>query len=472
MSAQLPAQLAAIAGHEVTVPPRSMLGRYMSPADPAPLLEFLAAHGPKADALVVSVDLLLHGGIEVSRDARLSKPSAHARFDAMAAALAPFGDKTTLFSCITRSTITATREPELALWSDLASLNALRGRILDSELEEQRNLLRARVPASVVASYDFARERNHEIAQRVARLAAERKVARAVFLQDDSGPHGPHVRELEELRALSAGAPVDFMPGTDEAGTLLTASVITQASSWLPRVSFMLSDAPAMGRTALYEHEPFRESLHSHLRPLGILVDNTNPEVQIFLHPPVKNSRDLFLDAEPDAELDLTEFAAKLYESIADEKDTILIDCAHANGADPNLMDSLPPELLGRLTGFAAWNTASNTLGCALAQTAMVAIGKRAGSFSPGANARFTRLRLLDDWLFQTIARRELGKKCKAQHIDRFQFGGDGARLDAELDNRLHELEAEHLSASRLRFAARFPWHRLFECELDWIEAP
>ncbi len=437
----LPKSLAAVGGHEVRIPARASLGRFMTPGDTRYMLRFLREEASKSDALVVSADMCVHGGLEVSRDGRLSLEEALKRLNRLEEVLAPFGSKTALFSTLTRGTITVTRESELKVWKAMTAGSRFWGG----------------------RDYLSARKRNHEVNKR---LAAWRRVSSLLFLQDDTGPKGPHIAELGELARLAGGATVRFMPGADEAGALLVAAAIVKTQRRPVRIRVIPSDAKAMRNFALYEPRAFSESLKSHLEPLNIRIDAEDPEVDFFVNPPLRNSRDLFLEEPGRRQRDTTAFASAIRRSAGD---AVLADCAHGNGADPFLMKDLSQAILERLAGFAAWNTASNTLGTALAHAAMIAVGRRDGSFCVQSSRRLTRLRLIDDWIFQSLARPEFARRCISEGLDRFDFDGKDSTLNRALDRRMHELSGKVLPKDTPRYRATFPWGRLFETKITWL---
>ncbi|MEV4285687.1 DUF4127 family protein, partial [Nonomuraea bangladeshensis] len=137
-------------------------------------------------------------------------------------------------------------------------------------------------------------------------------------------------------------------------------------------------------------------------------------------------------------------------------------DVADANGADPALVMALREAgLLPRLAGYAGWNTAGNTIGSALAQgcSRLLAAGDR----QLAEHARTLVHRLLDDWGYQTSARRG------------FLTPGTALRPD-QVERELGELLADlGPPADKLRIApgsVSFPWDRPFEIsfELEHLE--
>ena len=466
---ELPRDLAAVAGHEVIMPPIARLGRYMRPADTDYVLGFLAANAASADRIVISADMCVHGGIEVSRDARLTLKQAQARLDLLAKILKTCGKKTSLFSMITRGTITATKETELKLWEYTGEYNGLRGRKLNPAQQVRFKELEAAIPARVLADYNFARSRNHTINLRIAGWAGRGLAERVLFLQDDAGEHGPHIQEQKDLAKAAAGQ-ADFMPGADEACSMLVAGAIVKVCGCQPSINIFPSDTRAMKNYALYERDPFTKAIKAHLPPLGLRAVKSGGDLDFFVNPPHKKSVDLFLCKHPGRARDTAAFAARIKKARAAGRDAVLADCAHCNGADIYLMRDLGKAGIAALSGFSAWNTASNTLGTALAHAAMIAVGRAMGTLNEAASLSLTRLRLAEDWLFQTLVREEFSAYCMKNKVDRFNFGSKGKRMDTLLNARIKELSAALMPAGCQSFRAIFPWGRLFEARITWTK--
>ena len=79
-----------------------------------------------------------------------------------------------------------------------------------------------------------------------------------------------------------------------------------------------------------------------------------------------------------------------------------LADVTYSNGADNGFMNEFANRgNLEKLTAYNGWNTADNTIGFAIAQ------GILAPQISAEDNALLMRLRLVDDWFYQSNARRD-----------------------------------------------------------------
>ena len=87
-------------------------------------------------------------------------------------------------------------------------------------------------------------------------------------------------------------------------------------------------------------------------------------------------------------------------------------DVAYANGADLKLVPLLKRSIpLERLDGYAAWNTAGNTLGTVVAHATARFLARELdlGLESEAAHLEFLLLRFADDWAYQAVVRPQIG---------------------------------------------------------------
>ena len=66
-NADYPLQIAAATDLNLIVPPRELLGSKKQPADTGRLASWLTGQAAEADVLIVSIDMLVYGGIVPSR---------------------------------------------------------------------------------------------------------------------------------------------------------------------------------------------------------------------------------------------------------------------------------------------------------------------------------------------------------------------------------------------------------------------
>ena len=460
-SARFPAQLARMAGVEPLLPPQ--MDSFRTPADFAAQEAFLRGAADGADALVISLDHWCFGSLLASRSAEASAAEADARLDALEAILrAHPALRVSAYSVIMRSSISTLNRADLPHYQAMTEYSQqwhrwrLSGRTDD---EEKMNEIKARLPAELLARYHAVRARNHAVNQRAVALCRAGLMDRLLLLQEDAQPLGFHRLEQEALlRAAQGDERIFLHNGTDEAGMLLVAEAVRHGEPPLRvRAVFLHGDGSFV---PAFEDRPFSENLRSHARAVGIaLVESGEDCVLCVADPPSGHQGDM---SEPnDSPRDASDAAARVRAELATGKPVALLDVQCANGGDGSLLAALGPEAVNHLAGYAAWNTAGNSLGTALAQLRV------SGGHRDFACDRFTHERLLDDYLYQSVVRRRLNEQLTAAGEDVLCLR-DRPVAEQLLQAIFREAQAADPAMRCLPQPATvaLPWARTFEADI------
>ncbi|HEX7064273.1 MAG TPA: DUF4127 family protein, partial [Bacillales bacterium] len=158
-----------------------------------------------------------------------------------------------------------------------------------------------------------------------------------------------------------------------------------------------------------------------------------------------------------------------------DGKPVAIADLAYANGADPAMVIPLLSQIdINCLAGFAAWNTAGNTIGTVVAQAAMVHLRRLNSDESDNIAVKELMeqliLRLLEDFVYQSIVRQEVRNRYDESKLSREEL------LTVVKENFVPEAEGyfrekgfENIfSQWEVRIENIFlPWNRTFEIGMD-----
>jgi len=484
---QFPRRLGAIGCLDLHVPPKRLLGRFLRPGEPEALWEWLAEAARGADAVIVSADMLAYGGLIASRTTDVSRREAVSRVRRLRRLkrLQP-GLRVYAFAVIPRlgltvcSTRLAELGPALARCQELQARPEL-GTPETCELARLRDML----PAHMMAEHAAMRRRNLAVNKALIALAAEGALDFLVLAQEDAPSCGPHIGEQAELRAeaLSCGAGelTAIFPGADEQGMALLARAAGAAKS-AGSVYPIYSTARGARAMALFEDRPLAMTVAGQIGAVGLRVAPTEEDADIVLgvhSPPGAAQSDVNhitpASAPPPA------FIAHLADLARGGRDVALADVAYCNGADPALVMALAPyRLLPLVAGFAGWNTAGNTIGSALAQAALRRRGRGDGS-ATRAQVEFLFERLMDDYAYQTVVRREAYRFAR-EELGQFPLNLRRGRrravayIETALQMLGERLFAEHLAGAEVDgrrigelcdLRVRLPWPRLFEVEVE-----
>ena len=209
----------------------------------------------------------------------------------------------------------------------------------------------------------------------------------------------------------------------------------------------------------LYEDRPLGALVQAHLRAAGCVpeVDPASADWLLAVNGPATRQA----HRQPDTiTVDTTArhlpaFVDTLERALAGGRRVALADVAYPNGAEQRLMQGLEGRVpLARLAGYAAWNTAGNSLGSAIAMALVAGVATDRGAW-----LRLLFDRFVDDHLYQGRVRAEVARAL-----------GDPSPFD--LGARLGEAEA--LVDARLRPQAEALWQRHFAASgftLEWQPA-
>jgi hypothetical protein len=466
-----PARIGAIGGVEVLLPPRELLGNLERIADRAALGQWLLEVGPTADALVIGLDTLGYGGLIPSRrsDDSLETIMGH---------LAPLlrlkdaqpAKPIYAFNVTMRLSDSDVNEEEKPYWDRYGKLiyrwsfHQHRFKAEGNEDDRQiANEAKRQIPPEILEDYQATRARNFGFNQTMVRWTGADVFDALLLTQDDTSPFGLNVEEQHELVEMIRTTRLEeralVYPGADEVASVLVARAVNQLAGRTPQFAASWHPLDSKRLTAMYEDRPLWQTLRGQIRAAGgkEVGDEAKADVVIAINTPASGQGDLCLHLH----LERPDTPPRNLEPIlftlgeAGTKKLAFADVAYANGADPRLMPELVQRVgyagLMQLYGYAAWNTAGNTFGTLVATAAMASL--------PGADrqalTRFMTERLADDWLYQSVIRREL------QALKAAGAGLDA--LEAHLAERLAALWQETFPAVPARFRTCLPWKRPFE---------
>jgi hypothetical protein len=469
VSTRLPQMVGACGGADVVVPPEEVLPSFRQPADHDALADWLGEKAPEFDGVVISLDLIAHGGLVPSRLTGHRLPEVMERLDIVRRLPLRPGVRCLAAMVVTRvpNLDDATEEPEY--WArhgrELHALSAVlsdarNGRATEADV----NRARARIPDDIVHDWLQRRLRNHGANLGALELASDGSVDVLALTADDTAPRGLPAAErarLEELVGqLRIGERVFQYPGADEVPSVLVARMLGPATP--ARVAVHAADTDGLGRVAPYEDRPVIDTVRAQVAAAGAeIVDHVDDaDLVLAVHPPSGDAGDWALSPPVDVSpvghtLQLADDVARFVEA---GQPVALADCRWPNGGDPGLVSALAERgALDGLAAYAGWNTAGNSIGTAIAH-GLVRLGgdDRASTL---ASERLLVHRLVEDISYQTIIRSEL----------RTLIAHDLGAAEAEMTQRLdQELAGFGELGKRWRVrpgSTRLPWQRAFECD-------
>jgi len=456
-----PGQLAAWCGHECVIP--SEMDFFTAPASFESSRDFLLREIHGADALVVSADHLCYGSLLESRNDGVSEPEALRRLETLCEIRQRRPDLPIhVYSVLMRSSVSALCAGDLKLHRAMTEYSFYTDRAAQTGNEEDAHRARQayrQLPPEVLSRYRQARARNHAVNMRCAEMAENGVVDSLLLLQEDSEPFGFHKAEQRALMRkyghLLPGR-IRMHNGTDEGGALAVMKATAQKHP-LPPVAVRFLGWKDGAFIARYEDRPFAENVWDSLGYADLRTEADARDVLAVCCPPDGVQTDWPNPAHAEG---LEKEAEEIVRLAREKRNVYVLDVTRANGGAPALMQAVfrrTPDL--PLAGYSAWNTASNSLGTAIAQMMSDRLAGR-------INRSFFWERMLDDLAYQGVVRGELNDELEAAGEDLLHLS-DPLKAETLLREKLDAyLAGEPLFAQAPACTAQLPWGRTFEAEI------
>ncbi len=471
--------LGQIAGRAVVTPPRSLLGNNLQPGAPDAIIAWLNARAPRAQAYVLSSDMLAYGGLIASRVPGPSYADAFARLREIARLRSRYPDAWIgVFGTIMRLAPTgipanASYFAPYPVWLYLQQYANLHDPLEPSE-ESEAQRLRGLIGQNVLDAYLQTRARDYGVDQLLIDDARAKSIDRLVLGQDDAKTYGLHVPEVQALQryldASDLGGRASIEPGADELGMALVANTLARDAGWTPRVAVHYSTPQGALYQDPLEYAPIGVTIDRLISLCGGVRDDTAPDIALYVRVPSTGA------ALDDA------FLGSIRSGLDARRSVAVVDLSF-EGTYPEqkafATSLLTSGLASRLDAYAAWNTDANTTGTALAEAIAAGSGRRMHSYDALAHQTFTYVRFVDDVDFHDDVRPELNDWLAEQGVpDHTLLAPEVAGRTADRNRALLWYEAQQTLAQlypQLHIAAMsitLPWDRTFETAIDVRLAP
>jgi hypothetical protein len=474
VNTRLPADVAAIAGVGVVLPPAAILPAMKKPGDADGLGRWLsdAARDPATAAVVVCIDMLAYGGLIASRTTTDPVDAVLPRLGLLHEVRAARPElPVTAMSLVTRAGDSYSTDEEPDYWGsygrELHRLGAvLHARFIGDDAVEPP------VPDEVRGDFARRRLRNHIVNLAAIDLHHRGVIDTLLLTADDTAARS--AGSLEQtwlrhwLRALPARGGVLTHPGADEVGAILVARALAASHPEPVSIAIVCGEPDGLGRVAPYENQPVVDGARGQVAAAGARADESGrrPDAVLVVHAPEPGGGDWCGLVNADADRGPVDRTVATVREALDRGIAVgLADVRYANGGDPQLVDALRDAgLLLDLAAYGGWNTAGNSIGSVVAALVSTVVGRRTGTFNAGAARRLLLHRLLEDWAYQSVVRTRL----VVEHGLGINLGGLGHFTERDYaalaEQALRPMLADLEPAARIG-PLSLPWHRTFEID-------
>lgn len=499
-----PVQLGRLVSFNVILPPAELLGNYLTPGKPRELLQWLVDSAPAADASIISLDMLIYGGLIASRNILQDEDEILENLESLVHFLEKRPIRTIYGSgVIMRNTPTYTSPGVLKelpfflkIVNELYTVSMKEPELLESRIRQAERQLRGSISGE---RYFRARRRNHEINKRFIELQKKGHLDHLILGIDDVVTKGLNLYEKKLLEEKARGNNgISIYPGTDEMSMMLLSMLGCRHFRSAPGLSLLYSSVKGMEKTPLYEDRSIADLAESYIRLPGATIVKAMEDSDIVLGVhilPRGQKEAVWQHLRRTGRGQIESFVAKVQDLMESGKAVSIADIAYANGADSLLAACLRDHIrLPELSGYAAWNTAGNSLGTVIPQSILRWLSLKfrhrlqEPRLAEKSHHQFTFSRLVDDWLYQSDIRQKAGAHCQGKSISIFDLGKSHPNVERMVKTMIlpgaedifrrafagrYNLPSTSTRKARfsigdpLRLSVRLPWPRIFEVDVE-----
>nr|WP_092071983.1 DUF4127 family protein [Dendrosporobacter quercicolus]NSL48713.1 DUF4127 family protein [Dendrosporobacter quercicolus DSM 1736]SDM34992.1 Protein of unknown function [Dendrosporobacter quercicolus] len=463
----------------VLAPPAELIASRDKKGDPDQLWQWVKDHAGQADALILSGDALIYGGLVDSRTHEFGEAVLKARLERFQELQKahPF-TRVYVYSTVLRTPQGSAGGVEPAYYEqyggNIFQLTALRDKEeVEGLTKKEKKLLASNlaiIPPDALADWMQRRQKNFDINSSLIELNRQGLFKFFLLGRDDTAPYSQSHKESRELSILAADLPqsrFQTFPGADQLGMVLLARAYNDLTYRIPIVKVNYAAGAAKDSIPSYEDQKVGQSIVAHVVAAGGIVLNNPLKPDLIVN---VNTSATGKTLEAGSRKNTTvltpalhQFVDAIQAQVEAGKQVAVADISFANGADNALMTELSRRnLLDKLSAYSGWNTAGNTVGYAVGQ------GMLTGLTDDQDRKRLLAVRYLDDWAYQANIRQAL--------TEEFVYPNSGSpvylnelkpQLTAELEKRERQFAEQHLWLPPEQITATFPWNRMFEVNVN-----
>ena len=463
----------------VIMPPEKYIATNDKNGDPDGIWEWLQTKAPKADAAVVSTDSLIYGGLVASRTHNYTQAQLTERVKHLYELKNTLPIKLYTFSTIMRTPRASKGRVEPAYYSSVGPGIFAYSQLLDKKDQGklspaetlQLQALERNMKKSELGDWLARREKNLLVNQELIRMARSGKFHYFAIGKDDNAPLSATHMEGRKLSLATFDMSKDnfqLLDGVDQLGLLLIARAYNEANGVKPSVYPLYAPGVGAGTLPQYSDARLQDSVPQQIIAAGAVqaANAANANLVLALNTPqdgiVKDATaadNQFFSSPANRS-----FVSQIDAQLTAGRAVSLADISYSNGADNGFMDYFATNSnVTALAAYNGWNTADNAAGYAIAQ------GLLAQTMKPEAKNKLLRQRLIDDWFYQSNARRSISDELEKHNREdmKYDLGNAEKNVLQEVTLNCQTLANKYSVTHDTKFKLSFPWKRLFEVDVE-----
>ena len=475
---------AEAAGYQVLTPPAQYLSGMNFHGSPDKLMAWVNANAGKADAMVLSIDSLVYGGLVDSRKHNLPMETLTARLEKVEALHKSHKNVPIyVFSTVMRSPWAGGKgvEPDyyLTMGSDIYQLASLQAKMDEEGLNPQeRNdwfAIMRRVPMEYLQDWYNRRRKNMSINYRLIDDARKGVFTYYSLGHDDNSVSTQSSLESKYLKMAGTGIPKTVFgsfPGADQLGLLLITRASNDFNNYHPKITVIYPLGGGEKTVPRYDGQAIGKTIASHVEAIGgTMVDNERPDLLLAVNTPLTTSTTESANFEnfPIMLQSTRDFLTQIEKAVNLDSPVSIVDMAFSNGSDNTLVYGLyQDKMMYRLAAYNGWNTASNSVGYGIAQ------GVLSKYMTADAHRDMLTTQYLDNWAYQANVRDyiyRMQQKLEAGVVTQY-YPTLNEELQSRTKEQLQRYASTYLGIDPKTVDVTLPWQRLFEVYVDVKPTP
>lgn len=473
-------------------PPQYFLGRFIEAGQSDMIIRWMQdeiQNTKPYDAVIISTDMLAYGGLVESRWPTVSETLAKARLYSLKK-IKQNNKTTKVFAFATLMRIAPTSTDANEDW--------IRVLIRYTQMQEQyrktgyshywyrMDELKDRVPEDVLNAYFSARKRNFAVIKYLIDMVARGEIDELIIGTDDAQEVSPQAREKVELRSYAREKKVldrvFFCEGADQLANLQISKYVIELYGYTPKVNYRVSNPSALFQVAAYESIPLKDSIEAQIIASGgeVTYDSKQADYTLYVYTPGTEKK--LYDA----------FVYLLLNDLRQNRPVAIADINFRERSDAHkhlFTDIMEHKYIDRLYGYAAWNTASNTIGTSIPHGNLFVIAKKNGLSIESQKAHFEFLlhRILNDVLYHDVVRPgayaiiDNHQNANRNHVRGTAFDSLQEWVSQETAKKLNVLFENYFRGMEIKsengkfkvsglkdVSVSLPWPRAFESKVEF----
>lgn len=473
-------------GVEVSHPHVNILGNKKTPGNNKEIKNFLLEETKDADAIILSTEMLVYGGLVPSRLHHLDRERIHEYKSTIEQLRNRNKDvKIYVSNLIMRTPRYSSNDEEPEYYGEYGEQifkygwlkdQSNRGEIKEEGKIELEDLAKV-IPDEVIEDYEKRRHFNVEVNKANVELLAENIIDFLVIPQDDAAEFGYTAMDQKEVfKKLKQERLKDVMiyPGADEVGFTLLARAYQEFHDLRLKIYPYYSSTYGPYIIPNYEDRPINETLKAHIMASGSELVYTKEEADIVLayNTPGKKMQEAWdqfnkNEVTYSSYRHMPTFLNKIKGFLDDDIPVIIADSAYSNGGDSELIELLDSNnLYTRLLNYKAWNTNGNTVGSALSSGVLAYQSNKKEELLSNLFLHF-----YEDFIYQSIVRMDVTENDLPDlGLNYFDLKDKKEIVTKIVKDKMLKEAKKYLTQTdeieKYDIEVDFPWNRMFEVSI------